>query len=63
MKFEVYCDESCLEALKNKKEHFFMGIGGIWMPAEMRDKFKTELKQIKSKYNVKGCLLYTSRCV
>ena len=54
MKFEVYCDESCLEALKNKNEHFFMGIGGIWMPAEMRDKFKTELKQIKSKYNVQG---------
>ncbi len=54
MNFEVYCDESCLEALKNKTEHFYMGIGGVWMPADMRDKFKTELKQIKSKYNVHG---------
>jgi len=54
MNFEIYCDESCLEALNKKDEHFYMGIGGIWMPSEMRDKFKTDIQTIKLKYNVHG---------
>lgn len=54
MNFEIYCDESCLEALNKKDEHFYMGIGGIWMPSEMRDKFKTDIQAIKLKYNVRG---------
>ena len=54
MNFEIYCDESCLEALNKKDEHFYMGIGGIWMPSEMRDKFKTDIQAIKLKYNVHG---------
>ncbi|WP_028123066.1 DUF3800 domain-containing protein [Epilithonimonas tenax] len=54
MNFEIYCDESCLEALNNKDEHFYTGIGGIWMPSEMRDKFKTDIQSIKLKYNVHG---------
>ncbi|WP_372474671.1 DUF3800 domain-containing protein [Capnocytophaga sp. ARDL2] len=54
MNFEVYCDESCLESLKNKKEHLYLGIGGIWMSADMRDHFKDKFKEIKQKYNVQG---------
>lgn len=54
MNFEIYCDESCLEALNKKDEHFYMGIGGIWMPSEMRDKFKADIQAIKLKYNVHG---------
>lgn len=54
MNFEVYCDESGLEALTRKDAHNFTAIGGIWMPAEFRDTFKTEVIAIKERHNVKG---------
>lgn len=54
MNFEVYCDESGLEALTRKEAHKYTAIGSIWMPAEFRDTFKTEVKAIKENHNVKG---------
>jgi hypothetical protein len=54
MNFEVYCDESGLEALTRKDAHNFTAIGGIWMPAEFRANFKTDINAIKGKHNVKG---------
>ncbi len=54
MNFEVYCDESGLEALTRKDAHRFTAIGGIWMPAEFRITFKDALTQIKEKYNIHG---------
>lgn len=54
MDFEVYCDESGLEALKHKEAHKYLGIGGIWIPKEYRTTLKVELKKIQSKHNVKG---------
>lgn len=54
MDFEVYCDESGLEALTNRDAHLYSGIGGIWFPANYRDTFKKEMSSIKSKYNIKG---------
>lgn len=54
MDFEVYCDESGLEALTNKNAHTYMAIGGIWYPAENRKQFKEQLKAIKEKHSVKG---------
>jgi hypothetical protein len=54
MNFEVYCDESGLEALTRKDAHNYTAIGGIWMPAEFRDTFKAEMNAIKVKHNVKG---------
>ena len=54
MNFEVYCDESGLEALTRKDAHNYIAIGGIWMPAEFRDTFKNEINAIKEKHNVKG---------
>lgn len=54
MNFEVYCDESCIEALTKKDEHSFVGIGGIWIPSEMRLKLKKDLEQIKNKYEIFG---------
>ena len=54
MNFEVYCDESGLEALTRKDAHKFTAIGGIWMPAEFRSNFKTDINAIKGKHNVKG---------
>lgn len=54
MDFEIYCDESSLEALTRKDAHLYTGIGGIWIPASCRNKLKESLKEIKDKYQVKG---------
>ncbi|WP_114789801.1 DUF3800 domain-containing protein [Niabella yanshanensis] len=54
MNFEVYCDESGLEALTQKNAHLYVGIGGIWLPSECRSDFKDALKKIKEKYSVHG---------
>lgn len=54
MNFEVYSDESGLEALSKKDAHRFIAIGGVWMPSEFRDQFKLDFKTIKDKYNVQG---------
>lgn len=52
MNFEVYCDESGIEALAKKQEHFYTAIGGIWMPADYRPVFKEKLGNIKNKYGI-----------
>jgi hypothetical protein len=54
MNFEVYCDESGLEALTRKDAHLFVAIGGIWIPAEHRKTLKEGIGSIKDKHNIKG---------
>lgn len=54
MNFEVYCDESGLEALARKDAHLFTSIGGIWMPAEFRTDFKENMQAILAKHNIRG---------
>lgn len=52
MKFDIYCDESCLEALTKKESHPFVGIGGLWLPTEKREETKTSLKEICRRHNI-----------
>ncbi len=54
MEFEVYCDESGLEALSNKAAHTFTAIGGIWFPAEFRQEFKKQMLSIKLRHGIAG---------
>lgn len=54
MNFEIYCDESGLEALSHKRSHLFTAIGGVWMPADYRAIFKEHITAIKLKHNVYG---------
>lgn len=54
MDFEIYADESGLEALTDKTAHKFCGIGGIWIPAEHRVTLKQGISTIKAKHNIKG---------
>ena len=54
MKYEVYCDESCVDALYNKKASPYVVIGSIWIPAECRQQIKDEIKQIREKYSKLG---------
>jgi len=54
MDFEVYCDESGLEALSNKEAHLYTAIGSIWLPSAYRDELKEKLATIKQKYGIRG---------
>lgn len=54
MDIEVFCDESCLEALINKNAHRYVGIGSVWIPADNRQNLKDGINKIKANYNIKG---------
>nr|WP_294899395.1 DUF3800 domain-containing protein [uncultured Pedobacter sp.] len=54
MDFEIFCDESALEAIAKQDAHLYMGIGGIWLPAEHRATLKSGLTKIKLKYGIHG---------
>lgn len=54
MNFEIYCDESGLEALSRKDAHLFSAIGGIWLPASYRGVLKENMYAIKEKYKIHG---------
>lgn len=54
MDFEVYCDESGLEALTRKDAHKYIGIGGIWIPADSRNELKSGINSIKARHQVYG---------
>lgn len=54
MDFEVYCDESGIEALAKTDAHHYTAIGGIWLPADQRDSFKQGFNDIRKKYGIKG---------
>lgn len=54
MNFEVYCDESGLEALTRREAHKFTAIGGIWIPSDFRQQLKQSLLEIKAKHGVHG---------
>src|SRR5690606_8541795 len=54
MKFEIYCDESGLEALSNKQAHAYTGIVGIWIPADQRAALREGVGAMKPKYNLHG---------
>jgi len=54
MDFEIYSDESCLEALAKKTEHKYIAIGGIWIPANYRSELKDCLNKIKANYKITG---------
>lgn len=53
MRFEIYCDESCQDVFTSqhtKCQNMF--IGGLWLPAEKRGTFKTELYSIREKHKM-----------
>lgn len=54
MDFEVYCDESCLEAFFDKSAHKYIAIGGLWLPAENRNDLKENIHRIKKDFNIHG---------
>lgn len=47
MNYEVYCDESCVEAIFDKSSHKYAVIGGIWIPSESRNDIKAALNKLK----------------
>jgi len=55
MKFEVYCDESRPDLLGSRTPQAdYMIIGGLWLPAELRDQYKTEIHELRDKHRIGG---------
>jgi hypothetical protein len=54
MNLEIYCDESGLEALTRKDAHLYTAIGGIWIPADFRNRLKEHINAIKVKHSIHG---------
>mgnify|MGYP000374066566 CR=1 FL=1 len=54
MDFDIYCDESSLEALTKTEEHLYSSIGGIWLPRDCREEFKKGIYNIKAQHKIFG---------
>lgn len=62
MKYEIYCDESGVEALFDKDAHKYAVIGGIWIPAEERGLCKSKVISLKKKYGLMGEMKWNKVC-
>lgn len=55
MEFEIYCDECRPELFTSRiKSPYFLSIGGIWLPAEIRQKVKHDVKTLRQKFYIWG---------
>ena len=54
MKFDVYCDESNPEVLKDKAANKFLVLGSIWLPTDSRDQLKADIKHLKEIHGYKN---------
>lgn len=62
MKYEIYCDESGVEAFFDKNAHRYAVIGGIWIPAEERSSCKAKINSLKEKYGLMGEMKWKKVC-
>lgn len=62
MRYEIYCDESCWEALYDKEAHQYAAIGGIWIPADFRQNAKMLINGLKAKYGLYGEMKWNRIC-
>ncbi|MCD6116299.1 DUF3800 domain-containing protein [bacterium] len=55
MKFEVYCDESMPDLFTTKKPAGrYLMIGGLWLPASLREEMKHKIRRLREKHNTWG---------
>lgn len=54
MNFEVYCDESRQDLIAQKKAGKYFVIGSLWLQADIRDKIKTNIEQLRQKHSAWG---------
>ena len=55
MKFEVYCDENRPDILSSRKSQAqYMVIGSLWLKADERESFKSEIHALRDKYKIGG---------
>lgn len=54
MEFEVYCDESRQDLIAQKKANQYFMIGSLWLPAELREDIKLNIKDLREKFSVRG---------
>ena len=53
MRFEIYCDESWPDVFwsKTQNRHGLLMIGGLWLPADLRQEIKSAINRQKITYN------------
>jgi hypothetical protein len=52
---EVYCDESCQEYFATRPQgEYFVLIGSIWVPAELRTGLKQKIEELRQKHGIFG---------
>ncbi|MCU7937083.1 MAG: hypothetical protein KZQ99_19805 [Candidatus Thiodiazotropha sp. (ex Dulcina madagascariensis)] len=55
MKFKVYCDESRPDLLCSQKPSAqYMVIGGLWLPADERQRMKSDIHALRDKHRIGG---------
>jgi hypothetical protein len=55
MKFEVYCDEAQPDLFTSKKPRTrFLMIGGLWLPASLREEAKAKVAALRERHGVHG---------
>jgi len=56
MKFEIYCDENHPDLFTTKKPAYadYMMIGGLWMPAALRQEIKAKIHEVRATYQAWG---------
>lgn len=60
MQFEVYCDEAFPDLFTSAKPKArYLMIGGIWLPANLREEVKTEIKILRNQHNTWGEIKWT----
>ena len=60
MKFEVYCDEALPDLFTSKKPRSeYLMIGGLWIPANIRNEVKNKIKDLREKHHAWGEIKWT----
>lgn len=55
MKFEVYCDEALPDLFMSQRPRArYLMIGGLWLPAELREDVKARIDQLRARHGVWG---------
>lgn len=62
MNYEIYCDESCWEALCDKDSHLYAANGGAWITSEKRQEVKAYISDLKKKYGLHGEMKWNCIC-
>lgn len=60
MDFEIYCDEAFPDVFSSEKtDHKYLMIGGLWIPAALRNNVKQKIDDLRQEHGVWGEIKWT----